>query len=218
MQAEDWTPEQSQALRDQVTRGISFAKAAAEINARFGTSYTRNAAIGRGRRMGLVGAPRPTAANALPDQAKARHRAVPRHPKPTAAPASGPSAPGTPAHLNLALGAPEFGAPELGAPGSPASGAPAPGHQTGDASAPGEPFQLRCVGISPRLVSFAELEACDCRYPYGGDKDDEPVAFCGHPRRPDASYCTPHFHLTRRVVTVAEGAVAPITLRLVRVA
>jgi GcrA cell cycle regulator len=36
MQSGDWTPEHSQALREYVTRGISFARAAAEINARFG--------------------------------------------------------------------------------------------------------------------------------------------------------------------------------------
>ena len=54
MQSGDWTPEHSQALREYVARGISFARAAAEINARFGTAYTRNAAIGRGKRMGLV--------------------------------------------------------------------------------------------------------------------------------------------------------------------
>ena len=222
MQADDWTPEQSQALRDQVTRGISFAKAAAEINARFGTSYTRNAAIGRGRRMGLVGAPRPTPAKAVPERANARHRAVPRHPKPTIAPACGHSALGTaadltPAHLNLALGTRELGTRELGTRelGTAASGAPAPGHQSDDTPATAAPVQLRCVGISPRLVSFAELEPCDCRYPYGCDKDNEPIAFCGHPRRDGSSYCAPHFHLTRVVSAEAERAVGPITLRLV---
>lgn len=56
---------------------------------------------------------------------------------------------------------------------------------------------LRCVGLSPRLISFDELAPDDCRYPYGGDRDDEPISFCGHPRQPGSSYCTPHFHLTR---------------------
>jgi GcrA cell cycle regulator len=54
MQSGDWTPEHSQALREYVTRGISFARAAFEINARFGTAYTRSAALGRGKRMGLI--------------------------------------------------------------------------------------------------------------------------------------------------------------------
>jgi len=197
MQADDWTPEHSEALRDHVMRGMSFARAAAEINARFGTSYTRNAAIGRGKRMGLVGSPQPTPAMPAPKRLKARERAVPRQPKP----ASGPSDPGTSISCN------------------PAAGASSPGTQTGGAPAAVVPVQLRCVGISPRLVSFAELEPGDCRYPYGGDKDDEAIAFCGHPRRDGASYCTPHFHLTRVVVgTEAERAVGPITLRLVQAA
>ena len=102
---------------------------------------------------------------------------------------------------------------------NPAAGASSPGTQTGGVPAAVVPVQLRCVGISPRLVSFAELEPGDCRYPYGGDKDDEAIAFCGHPRRDGASYCTPHFHLTRVVVgTEAERAVGPITLRLVQAA
>jgi hypothetical protein len=34
---------------------------------------------------------------------------------------------------------------------------------------------LRGVGVSPRLVSLTELKASDCRYPYGGDKENEPI-------------------------------------------
>jgi len=48
-----WTDEQSQFLRDLVGNGASFSIASAEINARFNTSFTRNAAIGRAQRMGL---------------------------------------------------------------------------------------------------------------------------------------------------------------------
>jgi GcrA cell cycle regulator len=177
MQSGDWTPEHSEALRDYVARGISFARAAAEINARFGTAYTRNAALGRGKRMGLVvpvrRADRPTSAKAAgPKPAKSRKRSgVEAHPQePEATPV------------------------------------------------PAAPVRLRCVGVSPRLISLVELEPGDCRYPYGGDKDDEPIAFCGHPRRPGSSYCTPHFHLTRGVGTAAERAAGPVMLRLVEAA
>ena len=176
MQSGDWRPEHSEALRDYVSRGISFARAAAEINARFGTAYTRNAALGRGKRMGLVVPIRredqTTAAKVRPKPAKSGKRldweARPQEPVAT--------------------------------PGPPA------------------PVQLRCVGISPRLISFVELEPGDCRYPYGGDKDDEPIAFCGHPRCAGSSYCTPHFHLTRGVGTAAERAAGPVMLRLVEAA
>ena len=81
-----------------------------------------------------------------------------------------------------------------------------------------EPLKLRCVGISPRLVSLVELEPADCRYPYGGDKENEPITFCGHPRLSGSSYCGPHFHLTRGPATESERAVAPLVLRLVQAA
>jgi|SRR3954451_11491866 len=177
MQSDDWTPEHSQALRECVAHGISFARAAAEINARFGTAYTRNAALGRGKRMGLV-APvqrenRPMPKAGTPRKVKSRDRPNAEAPRPE--PDNVPAASAT-------------------------------------------PVQLRCVGTSPRLVSLVELEPGDCRYPYGGDKDDEPIAFCGHPRRAGSSYCTPHFHLTRGIGTAAERAAGPVTLRLVEAA
>jgi GcrA cell cycle regulator len=50
----DWPPEHSQALRQYHARGMSYAQIAAAINARFGTGYSRSAAIGRGKRLGLA--------------------------------------------------------------------------------------------------------------------------------------------------------------------
>jgi GcrA cell cycle regulator len=66
--------------------------------------------------------------------------------------------------------------------------------------------ELRCVEIVPRHLSLVELESGDCRYPYGGDGEDEPITFCGHPRRPDSSYCAPHFDLSRD----PESSAAPV--------
>ena len=54
-----WPPAHCEALKEFVTRGMSYAEAANAINARFGTAYSRNAALGRGRRMGLGEPPRP---------------------------------------------------------------------------------------------------------------------------------------------------------------
>jgi GcrA cell cycle regulator len=178
MQSGDWTPEHSQALRDHVARGLSFARAAAEINARFGTAYTRNAAIGRGKRMGLIGAAR---RGDRPEPTKARRPAKARKCRDAESPRSEPQ----PETVPVVAAA---------------------------------PVMLRCVGMSPRLISLVELEPCDCRYPYGGDKDDEPIAFCGHPRRKGSSYCAPHFRLTRGVDTAAERAAGPVMLRLVEAA
>jgi GcrA cell cycle regulator len=49
-----WTDEQSDALRGFVGEGFSYSQSADKINARFGTDYSRNAAIGRANRIGLA--------------------------------------------------------------------------------------------------------------------------------------------------------------------
>jgi GcrA cell cycle regulator len=75
--------------------------------------------------------------------------------------------------------------------------------------------ELRCVEIVPRHLSLVDLEATDCRYPYGGDEDGEAITFCGHPRRRGSSYCTAHFHLTRGPGAASERDASGVSLRLV---
>jgi GcrA cell cycle regulator len=82
---------------------------------------------------------------------------------------------------------------------------------------PVKPVKLRCVGVQPRLLTLIELEHCDCRYPYGGDREGEEIAFCGHPRQPGSSYCAPHAHLTTGP-GAASGRTAAVVLRLVSAA
>ena len=74
-----------------------------------------------------------------------------------------------------------------------------------------KPVKLRCVAIEPRHLSLIALERGDCRYPYGGDGEGEEITFCGHPRRPGSSYCTPHFHLSRDPVEPPGRAMAAMT-------
>jgi GcrA cell cycle regulator len=81
-----------------------------------------------------------------------------------------------------------------------------------------EPVKLRCVEIDPRHLSMLELEPGDCRYPYGGDEDDEAITFCGHPCREGSSYCTPHFDLTRGPRIASKSAEGAVSLRLVEAA
>lgn len=81
-----------------------------------------------------------------------------------------------------------------------------------------KPVELRCVEIDPRHLSLIELERDDCRYPYGGDEEGEAITFCGHPRRPGSSYCTPHFHLSRGSGTLSERTACAVLLRLVETA
>jgi len=53
MELSNWAPAHSDALRDFVARGMSYAEAAEAINTRFDTAYSRSAALGRARRLGL---------------------------------------------------------------------------------------------------------------------------------------------------------------------
>jgi len=62
MQSWSWAPQHCDALREFVAAGLSFAEAAAALNERFGTAYTRSAVIGRAKRMKLVVRVRPRVA------------------------------------------------------------------------------------------------------------------------------------------------------------
>jgi GcrA cell cycle regulator len=193
MQSSNWAPEHSQALREYLAKGMSYSEIADAINSRFGTAYTRNATLGRGKRMGLAGPDRPEDEPKRPPKAK-----YPKNPR-----------------LTPKLKAPRLKAPSLEKlikPGPAEASPPSPALERTEA------VKFRCVGITPRLLSLVELEANDCRYPYGGDKEGEAITFCGHPRLAGSSYCKPHFHLTRGTGTPSERAAGPVLLRLVEAA
>ena len=177
MEPSNWASEHSDALHDYFLKGMSFAQIGRKINARFGTSYTRSAVIGRAKRMGL------------------------------AAPQRMPSPPLVPTLPNGPCPLAQHRPNPLGGSQPPKS-----------AMKQAEPVKLRCVGIRPRLVSLLDLAPGDCRYPYGGDKDGEEITFCGHPRRPGFSYCSPHFHLTSGPRTASGRPTGPVVLRLVSAA
>ena len=59
MQSTNWAPAHCEALRENLAKGMSYSEIAEAINAKFNTAYSRNAALGRARRMGLAGADRP---------------------------------------------------------------------------------------------------------------------------------------------------------------
>ena len=176
MEPGHWPSEHSDALRDYFLKGMSYAEIGRQINARFGTAYTRSAVVGRAKRLRLV---------------------VPQWmTSPSLAPYLPGEAPVSPRRAVL---------PNLNVP--PKS-----------AMKPAAPVKLRCVGVQPRLIQLVKLESADCRYPYGGDKDGEEIAFCGHPRQPGSSYCAPHARLTRRSGTGAARVAGPVVLRLVSAA
>lgn len=174
MEPGHWPSEHSDALRDYFLKGMSYAEIGRQINARFGTAYTRSAVVGRAKRLGLVipeWITSPAVAPFLPDESSLFSRRRPTLP-----------------NLNL-----------------PPKSAMKPAAQV----------KLRCVGVQPRLIQLVELEPADCRYPYGGDKDGEGIAFCGHPRQPGSSYCVPHARLTRRREVASARAAGPVVLKLV---
>lgn len=73
MEPGQWPSEHTDALRDHFLKGLSYAEIVREINARFGTTYTRNAVIGRAKRLGLIvpaGMTGPLIATALPGEAR----------------------------------------------------------------------------------------------------------------------------------------------------
>jgi GcrA cell cycle regulator len=59
MQSTDWAEEHSKALRELLQSGMSYSRIVDAINAKFKTAYSRNATIGRAKRMGLAGPDRP---------------------------------------------------------------------------------------------------------------------------------------------------------------
>jgi len=168
----NWPPEHCDALRECLAKGMSFAEAAGAINARFGIVYSRNATIGRAKRMGLAALDRPK-----------RLSKAPQEPKPPRS------------HKNR----------EHAVESKPEPPAVERPHRV----------KLRCVQIMPRHLPVTELEAGDCRYPYGGDVEGEAITFCGHPQREGSSYCLGHFNLTRGPGTASERAAIPVALRLV---
>ena len=174
-----WETKHSDALRDYLAKGLPYSEIARRINAAFNTDYTRNATIGRARRMGLAGV------------AETGQSRKPRKPN----------------FLSIR---------KLRKISNK--------HRAAKSSLPRPVLKrvavrkLRCVEIEPRHLKLIELEALDCRYPYGGDKDNEAITFCGHPRREGSSYCAPHFHLTRKVESAPERAAIKVLLRLVEAA
>jgi GcrA cell cycle regulator len=173
-----WAREHSRALREYLQRGLSYSEIAEALNARFSTAFTRSAAIGRARRMGLSGDERADRAG---------------QPKPKPKPSAAQLKKFRVRFLAQSRPRAEF---------------------FERAAMP----KLRCVEIEPRHLALLELEEGDCRYPYGGDQESEPITFCGHPRREGSSYCVPHFHLTSGPDIEAERTGRKAVLRLVEAA
>jgi GcrA cell cycle regulator len=171
MEPSNWAPAHSDALRKYFAMGMSFAEIARAINRKFKTHYSRCAAIGRARRLGLGVTGRLEEVTPMLPKAQSSnlHRMVK-------------------SHEALAKWLARLGHRE-------------------------EMPKLRCAEVDPRGLSLLELEAGDCRYPYGGDEEGEAVTFCGRPKRKGSSYCAAHFHLTLNPDAVPERALSTAARR-----
>lgn len=172
-----WEAAHSLALREYLAKGMTYSEIADALNARFGTAYSRNATIGRAKRLGYPGPDRST------DSRQHRPKRPPR------------------ARASRLIQPRERHVPEFMRPPPAFERLELP--------------TLRCVDILPRHLSLVDLEPGDCRYPYGGDEADEPITFCGHPRRKGSRYCESHFHLTRNPDLRSERPAGSVGLRLV---
>ena len=68
-----WTDEQSEALRAFIADGMTYRECAQAINERFNVSFSRNAVIGRGKRIGVSAPAKP------PPKNPPRPTLLPRH-------------------------------------------------------------------------------------------------------------------------------------------
>lgn len=165
MQSTDWPSEHSEALREYHAKRMSYSEIAQALNANFNTRYSRNAVLGKSKRLGLGCGDEPGLSSQPQPQSMERFGskpdgAVPYLGKPGERHASG-----------FILLVPKFEAVK--------------------------PLKLRCAAIAPRHLALIDLEAGDCRYPYGGDEDGEAVTYCGA-----------HFRLTRGHGSAAERMAA----------
>ena len=184
MESTNWPPAHSDALRKYFALGMSYAEIARAINAEFNTSYSRCAAIGRARRLGL-GAARPPGEVTRPAAIAT----------PTPPPRSRPQSLQKLAERYKAM-AKWF----------------VPFFERVDAP------KLRSVDADPLHLPLLALGVGDCRYPYGGDEEGEAITFCGRPKYGSSSYCTAHFHLTRRPDAMPQSSVSAAALRVVEAA
>ncbi len=161
-----WSADMDDLLRAKINEGATFSEAARAINTAFGTSLTRNAAIGRASRIGLPGKGSPPAkARAYIRSDRPKRFALP--PKPA---------------TKIVMRA----VPVVSAKGN-ITFRMKPKTVLADDAIVSTPLEL-----GPAAVSFFDAKPCHCRWPYGDPRDLETFRFCGETVAPDRPYCKPH--------------------------
>ena len=198
--AGNWCAEHDEALRKYRRANCTYRDCARFLNAEFGTAYTKNSCVSRGKRLGLASTPRIAAI----DRAQA---AVKREEAKRMQKENPERAPRRPRRTFSVI--PEMVVPPIkpdpipvGSIGSRVAHAiKRQKRDFGDAQI-ADPRPLRCVEIEPKHISIYELTEDTCRWPYGGD--GEPYTFCGHFALV-GSYCDAH-----RALSMARTNIAPL--------
>ncbi len=158
----EWTPQRDDALRELRRQGLSFREVSSSINKQFGTTYSRNACIGRAKRLGMTCEVR----GLQQQRAQARKEAM----KPAA---HFPELPPV-KHLRT----------------RPDNTIKARDRHVENIEKDTRP--VRFADIEPKHLTLMQLSTHTCRWPYGGWPLDTPITFCGHWCPKDVPYCDAH--------------------------
>lgn len=196
----DWTKSCDDELRELRSLGRSFKEIAADINRKFGTAYSRNACIGRVKRLGLTCGVRALALNRAATASRREDIKRLRRENPEFAPVkrAGRRYSLTPKMREEISAAPSI-APSSIPVGSIAFRAiHAIKSKTGQQQPRNEidTRPLRCVEIEPLHLSIFDLMEDSCRWPYGGWAENRGITFCGHSKLEGLSYCPAHQELS----------------------
>lgn len=198
-----WNDERDAYLRLCREQGMSFSQTQESINRKFQVYYSRNACIGRAKRIGIGESAQDIARRrsqvAVKREEKKRYRAdnperVPRRRRTYGvvepAPEAVPLAPIKPTTIPLGSIASRVVQAAKKVDQEKAQSERRP---RGDMPHSADNRPIRCVEIEPRHLTLLELEPDDCRYPYG----EGSITFCGHSKRGGSSYCEAHAELVR---------------------
>lgn len=194
-----WNGARIAALKGWLAEGLSFSDMAAHFAAR-GFAVTRNAVIGKARRLGLSGdaqhARMAAKRNANPAPRPRRAKALSPRPVPPAKPA-----PAKPASAKPAM--PPSPPPEPAPVSAPAT--PAPVRAPGKSAPRSSP-----VAAHPRLLWL--IPPGGCHFPVAGEGAQ--TLFCADPAREGRPYCAHHHHIAHAPVTApVRGFHDPSTVR-----
>lgn len=137
-----WPEDHTQELVRLAGEKLSYRAIAHALNEKFGTSYTKNATIGKAQRIGIVKESAPS----VPGNCKPKPDRVVPYKIPSSRKTEGVKREVLRTKPNSSGGAPGFVRVTLAE------------------------ISLRCVEIEPRNISLIELGPDDCRYPYGDNQ------------------------------------------------